>query len=217
MPFTEEQMFEEARLLARMLKGFHREPDRGAALIAGALLEIGTLRLLRSFLVDREGTTKSVDFLLPKEGKMTGQKPLGTLGSRIYMCHALGLIHDYEEKNFRLVTDIRNTFAHSMEELSFEDERVRNKCEELWCPFDDPLKLVPEREGVSATRRRFEAVASTSIGSLIYLRSQHFAAYRLRPMVIIGDRSADGVKGPITQYLRLGHWEDQTVKDLTDS
>src|SRR5262249_32748525 len=57
--------------------------------------------------------------------------PLATFSARIDMAYLLGLIPDNVRRELHLIRKIRNDFAHSSENLDFNNEAIANRCREL--------------------------------------------------------------------------------------
>jgi len=94
----------EVKALGAFLAQFNKESDRGAALIAAAMLDDRLKDMLSSFLADT-ATAKEL---------LSGfNAPLGTFSSRISAAHALGLLQDNELNEITLIRKIRNEFGHS--------------------------------------------------------------------------------------------------------
>jgi hypothetical protein len=95
------------------------ESDRGAALIAGAYLEVTLSSMLRRFLIDE---AKTVDELFGDN------RPLGSFSSCIKMAYCLGLIGPKMRTNLDIIRGIRNDFAHSHDELMFSHPGIQERC-----------------------------------------------------------------------------------------
>jgi mannitol operon repressor len=104
------------------LKEFQAETDRGAALVAGAVIDQQLGDILRSFFV----SGKNAEDLL--EG---GTAPLGTFSARIKAAYALGLIDGFELKECDLIRKIRNEFAHGIHGTRFTDSKIAALCGRL--------------------------------------------------------------------------------------
>ena len=90
--------------LSEFLKEFNKESDRGAVLIASAVLDEWLSEILLSFLSD----TKSSKDLI--EGF---NAPLGTFSARVCAAYSLGLIQDNEFREITIIRKIRNEFGCS--------------------------------------------------------------------------------------------------------
>lgn len=102
--------------LAKFLNYFYKESDRGAALLAGSMLDEIVVRILRAHLIDYAESEKL----------LTGfNAPLGTFNARIVAAYCLGLIESVEFKEANAIRKIRNEFAHTWGDLSFDDMRLR--------------------------------------------------------------------------------------------
>ena len=57
-----------------------------------------------------------------------GDRPLATFSARINLAFAIGYIPLNAYSDLNLLRKIRNHFAHSAEQVSFEDGRIRDWC-----------------------------------------------------------------------------------------
>lgn len=115
---------EEIKRLAFFLPGFYAETDRGAALMAGSILDEVLIEILQNFLVDGKCS----------EELLRGfHAPLGTFSAKMLACYSLGLIEEREYLEIGIIRKIRNEFGHSFEEISFESERIKAQIQRL--PF----------------------------------------------------------------------------------
>jgi len=98
-------------------KGFASESDRGAALVAAAMID----EALKSLLTKR---------LLPpykKDRNLLGRdRPLSSFSARIDAAFQMGLISRYLARDLNLIRSIRNEFAHHPFECTFESPKVKN-------------------------------------------------------------------------------------------
>jgi len=113
------------------------ETNRGCALMVASFLEHKLGRLLEAILVD---DSKVVSELFSHSG------PLGTFSSRIDIAYAMGLIGPATRRDINLIRKIRNEFGHSHQMLKFTDDRIRNRCKELFHVIniestDEPRKM----------------------------------------------------------------------------
>lgn len=99
------------------------ETDRGCALMVSSLLDYKLGKLLEAMFVD---DPKVVSELFSHSG------PLGTFSSKINTAYLLGLIGPNVRRDINLIRKIRNEFGHSHHTLTFHDERIRNRCNELF-------------------------------------------------------------------------------------
>ncbi len=98
----------------------HGESDRGAALIAAALLDAQLESLFRRRLKHHQ------DRLLGIDGA------LATFANRTRVARALEWIDTETEHDLDLIRNIRNKFAHSFEQdLTFENVEVQGWCSSL--------------------------------------------------------------------------------------
>ena len=101
----------------RLMELANKQHDRALALTVASFAEECLGRLLRTFF--RE--VKASEDLL--EGF---NAPLGTFAARTKVCHAMGLLSDIQFKDLELIRKIRNEFAHTWDECSFDDEKIKD-------------------------------------------------------------------------------------------
>lgn len=99
------------------------ETDRGCALMVAAFLDHKLQELLTALLVN---DPKVVSALFGHSG------PLGNFSARIDASYALGLIGPNIRRDIHLIRKVRNEFGHSHHTLTFSDDRIRNRCNELF-------------------------------------------------------------------------------------
>ncbi|WP_416549244.1 hypothetical protein [Phaeobacter sp. JH18-5] len=133
-----------------------KETDRGLPLVAAALIDDLLLRTLSSFFVENGSSDKLLK---------GASAPVGTLSARVNLCHALGLIDDYEKSEIELIRKIRNRFAHARHGLTFADKSMQGLC----ASFTSPL---PEGIDYPVHTSRFRLVNATVC---IVLRLYHRA------------------------------------------
>jgi mannitol operon repressor len=108
--------------------------DRSSVILGAALLEEHLQRLISGFLVD---DSRMMSGLFDFNG------PFGTFGNKIKVAYSLGLISKDEFCNLEIIREIRNVFAHQLHDVSFMDEWVMNKLQNLNIPKivapDDPV------------------------------------------------------------------------------
>jgi DNA-binding MltR family transcriptional regulator len=100
-----------------------RESERGCALAGASFLEEELASLLKGYFVNNK---KYVDEIFSPSG------PLDSFSSRINMSYCLGLISNVARKDLNLIRKIRNRFAHSAENVSFEDTDIKAHCDKLY-------------------------------------------------------------------------------------
>lgn len=156
-------------LLLRELLG--RESDRGAALMAAAYLESELSILLGAFLVD---DTRAQKALLSESG------PLAAFSARIELAYLLGLVSPVGRRDLHLIRKIRNDFAHSPTNVSFDTEAIRSRCGELEHDvFDEQL----------SPRRRFLRV-TMGVSALIHAAMVNLKRRTIRPSLDLREPGA---------------------------
>src|SRR3990172_2102627 len=103
-----------------------KETERGAAVVAGALLDDLLLQLLAAFLVDDEPALREL--------LVNPYAPLSTFSSRIAAAYTLGLISREERGDLKLIKDIRNEFAHRRPGTTFASPPVASMVAKLRTP-----------------------------------------------------------------------------------
>ncbi|MGE0423392.1 MAG: transcriptional regulator [Reyranellaceae bacterium] len=101
---------------------FQRETDRGAALVAAALIDHYLADILRAYMISNKAASALLD---------GGTAPLSTFSSRIDAAYALGLINSYERADAHNIRRIRNEFAHSKHGTTFKGEKISSLCHVL--------------------------------------------------------------------------------------
>lgn len=100
-----------------MVGAFHKESDRGAAILAGSFLEHYLGQFLRPKAVDEDVAEKLF-------GSMG---PLATFSQRIAIAYAFGFIDKQQYADLELIRKIRNYFAHHPVAGTFEAPEVKGK------------------------------------------------------------------------------------------
>jgi hypothetical protein len=131
--------------LAIFTKELQKETDRGLPLVAAALIDELLSDTLRSFFIDNSTHEKLLN---------GATAPIGTMSARLNLCHALGLIDDYEKSEAELIRKVRNRFAHARHGLSFGDDAIKGLCSS----FSSPL---PEGDAYPAHTPRFRLINAT--------------------------------------------------------
>ena len=102
-----------------IVRSFHRESDRSAAILASSFLECYLGDHLRAFLV----ADKVVDNFLDNS--------MESLYARSILAYAIGLISKEMLDDIDVVRSIRNIFAHQPEDCNFDSKEIREKCSKL--------------------------------------------------------------------------------------
>ena len=105
------------------------ESPRASAILAAAYLDAWLRFLLECALLDDR---KAADRLLGSE--QDPDRPLSSFGARISAAYCLGLISKQESEDLRLVSRVRNRFAHRAHGYSFEDPEIVGWCDSLQIP-----------------------------------------------------------------------------------
>lgn len=120
------------------------QSDRGAALIASAMVDVTLIRLIMCRMAPVEGMH---EILFEKEGG-----PLGTFSARIKVARAFGIIGAAVEADLDCIRRIRNQFAHSPLKIDFGNSLIAAEIKKLRIDIGG-------RDGWSAERNRFIGTA----------------------------------------------------------
>lgn len=120
------------------LSEFQGETDRAAAVLGPAMLDQLLKDLLDASFVSGELSKKLT-------GKMM---PIGTFSARITLSQAIGLISSAEARDLHRMREIRNSFAHELNGLSFDTQSVRSSC--------DNFVIVEDSKSIPANRAFFD-------------------------------------------------------------
>lgn len=157
----------------RLDREFANESDRGCAILSLCLLERSLAELFGAFL---PGGDNDARHFMPK----------GRLSQGIANARKLGLLTDGNVANFRLLLEIRNTFAHEvLSNISFQSDLIRAKVARLELP---DLGAVPDlvEELNKDPRRRFMITVDSLVftldwiaGSISRLKYQDVPTWRI--------------------------------------
>jgi hypothetical protein len=96
-----------------LLEGLARHSDREAAIVGHSLLEAVLEDAIRSHLVTK-----------PDSRLFGNGAPLGSFWGLFTLDHAFGVISDRMRTELQLLNDIRNKFAHSVQDVRFDAGEV---------------------------------------------------------------------------------------------
>jgi len=118
----------------KIVEEFKNESDRGAAVLAGSLVENYLAKYMKSKMID-DG---AIDDLFHGFG------PFSTFSQRYKSAYAFGLISIQQKKVLSKIQDIRNEFAHSPFIATFEGQKISNLCKSI-----SIKSLLPEPNNVA--------------------------------------------------------------------
>lgn len=121
--------FERSDALQREFDG---ASDRAAAIVAGAFLDEVLQELLQEFFVEHVSSDKKI---------FQGTGPLATFSAKIDLAYRLGLVSEREFRALHIIRDIRNEFAHQLDDISFTTQSVAARCRNI----EFPIELVSPR------------------------------------------------------------------------
>jgi hypothetical protein len=145
------------KALADLVHG--HESDRVVVIVGAAFLDAILERLIASFLI--EG----------KESKEMFEYPnvFGAFGARIKVAYVLGLLTREEYHDLKIIKDVRNDFAHSMQGGSFSEQSVADQCSRL--KYSKRSFESWRQEGVPDTPRYRFLHTLNGLCALLFLRS----------------------------------------------
>lgn len=106
-----------------IISELNEQSDRGAALVAAAIVDAAVARVLRCRIVEYKDCE---EILFWKEGA-----PLSTFSDRIKIARAVGCIGAYTEGHLDTVRRIRNQFAHSPLKIDFTHKLIAAEIDKL--------------------------------------------------------------------------------------
>ena len=106
----------------RIINVCNNEPDLPAALVTTSYLDAGLRTLLAAFFRESSVANRLLD---------STRGALGTFASRADLAYALGLIPKPLYQDVMRIAEIRNKFAHTHLEVTFDSDDVRGLCAEL--------------------------------------------------------------------------------------
>ena len=118
---------------------------RGATLSAAALIDEFIKTAIRSKLIE----------LSADEDKRLfhGQGPISSFSSRIMIGFALGIFGPTTRKDLNVIRDIRNRFAHTLEDIDFDTPAIADRIRNLNCIQDQAKDKAPQHLLREATLR----------------------------------------------------------------
>lgn len=131
-----------------------KESNRGAALIGAAYLDDILEALLRCVFVDQ-----CADELLGIN------QPLGTFHARICLAYSVGLLSKHEYQDLEIVRGIRNDFAHLHDDLTFDNESVKARCENL--QYGCLAKALRDPRGITTTSKDRFVISVAALGQVL--------------------------------------------------
>ncbi len=144
-----EHFLERYKKVIEFRRALSVESDRGCALFAASFLDCELENLLKKYLVKDK---KIIENTFSYSGA------LGTFSSRIKMIYLLGIVDKKVYKDLELIRNIRNDFGHSAKFMSFDNESIKNRCQELYhCFYGSKL----------SARQKFTRVVCAILGVIM--------------------------------------------------
>lgn len=109
-----------------LFEAINHAEDMVCVIIATSYVDNTLALLLSTHFIE----STLVDRLLDPNGG-----PIGTLMAKANVAYCLGLLTKEDRRNVELIGNIRNKFAHIIEDISFEDQGIQDHCDELNDPF----------------------------------------------------------------------------------
>lgn len=176
----------EVELFEKFTKVVEKESDMVLSILSATIIDQLLLDIIKKKLLHTEGEIGNRLF----EGE---RGLLGTLSSKIKICYQLGLFDEEFCKTLNFIRKIRNSFAHTIIENTFSDERVKghlsslspgivkemkkfikgyledylkNYPKEFKKKFDNQLAVKKIIDDTFSPRKKFELVVAIVIGRL---------------------------------------------------
>jgi len=108
-----------------ILEELQSQSDRAAAIVGVALLDANLERAFRTVMLEALSQNDLSDLF---EGPTA---PLGSYSGKVRVAHAFGMIGDKSFADLKILGQVRNRFAHKLEIRSFEQEEIRQLCDQL--------------------------------------------------------------------------------------
>ncbi|MCD2453811.1 MltR family transcriptional regulator [Methylicorpusculum oleiharenae] len=114
------------------------ESDRGAVIVAAAILEDDLSELLKD-AIQRNGLSgKQINEIFDLSG------PLSSFSSKSLICYAFGLISKDTFEDLAKIRKLRNKFAHSTEKVDFLSSEIEDHVAEINCCIEASKKFEGE-------------------------------------------------------------------------
>lgn len=123
----------------KVIKELSNSSDRAKVILGAAIIDELLERLIRRVLV-QDKTVIETTF-------SSGTGFLANFSSKIKICYLLGIISEELFKDFETLRKIRNQFAHNILDCDFNDQSVRDLCDNFYFvkkafgPNDDKSQL----------------------------------------------------------------------------
>jgi DNA-binding MltR family transcriptional regulator len=108
-----------------------KESDRGMSLYATAYIDKKLELLLKKKLIGSNNHLKEI---------FSFNGPVGTFSSKIKLAYSIGLIDKVIMSDINILRQIRNEFAHSEKNISFETDSIKKLCNKLQTKSSDDMK-----------------------------------------------------------------------------
>lgn len=138
----------------RLFDSFLDESDYIVAIVGAAFIDHLLYSILGMKLTD-SGTA----YGLLKDGGS-----LGNLVTRAKFAYSLGIISDGVRENIEHIAEIRNSFAHKLDALSFADKAIAKECEAIHLPSQTSV-IGPVADGTDKFETFTRMVGRASKGS----------------------------------------------------
>jgi len=143
----------------KFMNEFNKESDRAAVIISAAMLDTALETLVKKKLVK---VSKSEENLIGEP-----YAPISSFAAKINLAYRMGLISANLCHGLHVIRDIRNDFAHNIEECSFQKQGVRARVTKLQkeCGNVGIIGRMDETEA-HGVRRYFEITIAFMLHSL---------------------------------------------------
>lgn len=108
--------------LVELEVGGHNDSDRAIAIVGAAFVDNAVKVVIKAH---------SLTYDYDEEAVFGAQGPLYSFASKITMGHALGIYGPKTRSDLDAIRNIRNAFAHALEDIDFLNSEIANECDKL--------------------------------------------------------------------------------------
>jgi DNA-binding MltR family transcriptional regulator len=113
--------------LGDFFSSLKEESDRGLVLLTATFLDNILFDLFEYYLI-----LDNID--LKKSILESSLSPLNSFSNKIKMSYCLGLIDKKQFNNLKFIKEVRNIFAHSLDDVNFNNKKIIELCKKIDIP-----------------------------------------------------------------------------------
>ena len=123
------------------IESYLRDAERASGIMGGYIISHCLENMLKIIMINDPIVDELFD----------SPRSLGTLAAKIECAYAFGLIDKQTKADLNYIRKIRNKFAHTFENLSFDDSPIRDWCQELSAVKNKEIETDNSHEAFSHT------------------------------------------------------------------